>query len=60
MAQDNQTGSVRLDPEVRVKLADFCRTDYRTMSNAVNLLVIEALTARGLWQAGQVQCGTEG
>lgn len=43
--------NAKIDPDVRQELIPFCKTERRTMNNAVNLLVIEALTARGLWPA---------
>lgn len=45
----SKTGSVRLDQDVRDAVAAFCASERRNVSNAVNLLVIEALTERGLW-----------
>ncbi len=41
--------NAKIEPDVRQHLIDFCRNERRTMNNAVNLLVIEALQARGLW-----------
>lgn len=41
---------VRLDPEVQRLIDEICRTEYRQIGNAVNLLLIEALKARGLWE----------
>lgn len=47
--QSPSRASVRLDPAVQRRVDEFRRTDYRNLNNAVNMLVIEALRARGLW-----------
>lgn len=39
----------RLDQDVREALIKFCEGERRSLSNAVNVLVIEGLRARGLW-----------
>jgi hypothetical protein len=57
LPRHTRPGSVRLDPAVQEQVEEFRRADYRNLNNAVNLLLIEALTARGLWQA---QGSTEG
>lgn len=41
--------SVRLDPAVQRQVEKFRRVEYRQLNNAVNILLIEALKARGMW-----------
>lgn len=50
--------SVRLDPQVHAQVEAFRRGEYRNFSNAVNLLLVEALAARGFWPAGTTQAAT--
>ncbi|MGH3779589.1 MAG: hypothetical protein ACRDRO_02885 [Pseudonocardiaceae bacterium] len=45
----SKTGSARLEPDVLRVVGEVCTSERRSLSNAVNLLVIEALKARGLW-----------
>ena len=40
--------SLRLALDVREALEVFCRTDRRSLNSAINLLVAEALAARGV------------
>jgi hypothetical protein len=53
------TGVFRLDRDVRPIVDEVCRKERRSVSNTVNLLVIEALTARGLWPAATTHDTTE-
>jgi len=39
--------SLRLAPDVKDALTAFCRADRRSLNSAINLLLAEALTARG-------------
>jgi hypothetical protein len=55
----SRPGSIRLQAQVQAIVNEICADEYRTVSNAVNLLVIEALTARGRWPAGTTNDTTE-
>lgn len=41
--------TIRFDPYVRAGIMAFCAEDRRRLGDAVNMLVIEGLKARGLW-----------
>jgi hypothetical protein len=49
----SKTGVVRLDPDVLPVITKICSDERRSLSNAANLLLIEALIARGLWASAQ-------
>ena len=55
VAQPKIRASVMLDPKVRDLILALAETENRSFGNAVNLLLSEALAARGLLPASKNQ-----